>query len=285
VEDVLELRSVIRQALQLRGKGALEVVAEAADGVGAVTAAFRHQPDIIVLDLGLPDLAGHEVLTQLRAVSPGAQVVVYTGSYRADQLPPGDPVAAYVSKAHDVGYLVDLLGNLDRRRYRTSAVRLGADRAEVATARRFLADRCREWSCGEVADDAALVASELVTNALVHSGTGCEFRLGLSDTILRIQVTDGGPGMPDPRTAALGDESGRGLLLVSILCAAWGTVPLADSGKVVWAELLRQPDEPGGDTDGETMARRTPVGAEGAAPGDPGPGLRERGPDALAAVG
>ena len=74
VEDMAELRSVLRQTLQLRG--GFEVVAEVGDGGAAITAAARTQPDISVLDLGLPDIAGHEVLTRLRAVAPAAQVVV-----------------------------------------------------------------------------------------------------------------------------------------------------------------------------------------------------------------
>jgi anti-sigma regulatory factor (Ser/Thr protein kinase) len=110
----------------------------------------------------------------------------------------------------------------------------------VAVARRFVTDRCRRWGCGDVVDDAELVVSELVTNALVHAGTRCELRIGLSGTALRVQVTDGAGGVPDPQAVTGGDEHGRGLLLVSLLCAAWGTEPLASGGKVVWAEMIRR---------------------------------------------
>ncbi len=239
VEDVPELRSVIRQALKQRG--GLEVVAEAADGATAVTAAAVYQPDIVVLDLGLPDLAGAEVLTRIRAVSVSSQVVVYSGTHRVEHL--SDPVAAYVSKDRDVAYLVDLLSNLDRPRFRTGSVELGPDTGGVPLAREFLRDRCREWSCGEVLDDALLVTTELVTNALVHAGPLCELRAVLSGTVLRLQVSDSGVGMPDPRAAKDTDEGGRGLLLIGALCAAWGTVALPAGGKVVWAELLRSPDD------------------------------------------
>ena len=67
----------------------------------------------------------------------------------------------------------------------------------------------------------------------------CELRAGLTDRVLRLQVTDYGPGMPDPRAADARAEHGRGLLLVSALCVAWGVEALPDGGKVVWAELLR----------------------------------------------
>jgi DNA-binding NarL/FixJ family response regulator len=237
IEDVAELRSVLRQSLRLRG--GFDVVAEAGDGGSAIVAAARHQPDVVVLDLGLPDIAGHEVLTRLRVVAPVAQVVVYTGSITADRLPLAAQVEAYVSKDEDIGYLVDLLASLRHRRYDTAAVDLGPQPADVPAARRFLAERCNAWGCGELLSDAEVVVTELVTNAFVHAGTGCELRAGLSEQALRLQVTDYGPGMPDPQLADDRAEHGRGLLLISALCIAWGVEALPDGGKVVWAELLR----------------------------------------------
>jgi len=252
VEDVPELRSVIRQTLRLRG--GFEVVGEAADGASAIAAAAPHQPDVVVLDLGLPDLAGHEVLTRLRAVSPVAQVVVYTGSFTPDRTPLAGEVEAFLTKDHDVAYLVDLLSRLGRRRYETAALAVGPHPREVGRARRFVAEQCRVWGCGDLTEDAELVASELVTNALLHGGGQHELRVGLSDAALRIQVIDHGAGMPDPRTAGQRDEHGRGLLLVSALCAAWGVEALPGGGKMVWAELLRPLVDPGPDP-----ARRTPA--------------------------
>ena len=257
VEDIPELRSVIRQTLRLRG--GFEVVGEAADGASAIAAAASHQPDIVVLDLGLPDLAGHEVLTRLRAVSPVAQVVVYTGSFTPDRTPVAGQVEAFLTKDQDVAYLVDLLSRLGRRRYDTAALAVGSDPREVGGARRFLSDQCRAWGCGDLTEDAELVASELVTNALLHGAGQCEFRVALSDAALRIQVIDHGAGMPDPRTAGHRDEQGRGLLLVSALCAAWGVEALPGGGKMVWAELLRPLVDPGPDP-----ARGTPADARAA---------------------
>jgi CheY-like chemotaxis protein/anti-sigma regulatory factor (Ser/Thr protein kinase) len=237
VEDVSELRSVLRQSLQLRG--GFEVVAEAGDGAAAIVAAARHQPDLVVLDLGLPDIAGQEVLTRLRAVAPAAQVVVYTGSITPDRLHVAEHVEGFVTKQQDIGQLIAVLVGLDRRRYDTATVDLGPQPADVPTARRFLTEQCRSWGCGDLLDDAQVVVTELVTNALLHAGTSCELRAGLTDRALRLQVTDYGPGMPDPRAADDRAEHGRGLLLVSALCVAWGVEALPGGGKVVWAELLR----------------------------------------------
>jgi CheY-like chemotaxis protein/anti-sigma regulatory factor (Ser/Thr protein kinase) len=256
VEDVAELRSVLRQRLQLRG---FDVVAEAGDGAAAIVAAARHQPEVVVLDLGLPDLAGHEVLTRLRAVAPAAQVVVYTGSITPDRFPLAVQVEAYVSKDHDVGYVVDLLSRLGHRRYPTAVVDLGPQPADVPAARRFLARHLRRFGCSDLLDDAHVVVTELVTNAFVHAGTRCELRAGLTDHVLRLQVTDYGPGMPDPRAADDRAEHGRGLLLISALCVAWGVEALPGGGKVVWAELPRSgvPADAGRPTDADADARRS----------------------------
>lgn len=236
VEDVSELRSVLRQSLQLRG--GFDVVAEAGDGSAAIVAAARYQPDVVVLDLGLPDIAGQEVLTRLRAVAPASQVVVYTGSIGPD-MRLAEHVEGFLTKSHDVSYLVALLDSLDRRRYDTATVDLGPEPADVPAARRFLSEHCLLWGCGDLLDDAHVVVTELVTNALLHAGSCCELRAGLTDRALRLQVTDYGSGMPDPQVADDGAERGRGLLLVSALCLAWGVEALPDGGKVVWAELLR----------------------------------------------
>jgi len=243
VDDVPELRAVIRQTLRLQG--GFDLVAEAEDGAGAIRAAAHHQPDVVVLDLGLPDLAGHEVLTRLRAVSPAAQIVVYTGSVTAERMPLSDEVEAFVTKDQDVSYLVDLLSRLKWRRYEKARLEIGPDTSDVARARRFVAEQCEEWDCADVVEDAQLVVSELVTNALIHGQSQCELRAGLSDAALRLQVVDTGVGMPDPQVAGEGDEHGRGLLLVSAICAAWGVEALPGGGKIVWAELMRPLRDPG----------------------------------------
>jgi CheY-like chemotaxis protein/anti-sigma regulatory factor (Ser/Thr protein kinase) len=255
VEDLPELRSVLRQALGLRG--GFDVVGEAGDGATAITAAARLQPDVVVLDLGLPDLAGHEVLTRLRAVAPVTRVVVYTGSLAPDRFPLAAEVEAYVSKEHDIGHVVELLRNLPDRPWQTAVVDLGPHPADVPAARRFLSEHLRRWGCPELIEDAHVVVTELVSNAFLHAGTRCELRAGLTDRALRLQVTDYGVGMPDPRPADERAEHGRGLLLVSALSVGWGVEVLPDGGKVVWAELLRA----GAGTDDETaLAANGPSG-------------------------
>ncbi|HEX5266586.1 MAG TPA: response regulator [Acidimicrobiales bacterium] len=241
VDDVAELRAVIRQALRLRG--GFDVLGEAGDGAEAVRAARRLQPDVVVLDLGLSDLAGQELVGSLRDAAPDAQVVVYTGSVASDPIDVTTQVEGFVHKDQDVGYLIDLLADLGRRDHRAASIELGPDPRDVGRGRRFLGEQCRRWGCEDITDDALLVATELVTNAFVHAGSHCRLSVRLAAGVLRLEVRDHGPGVPDPRATVGTDESGRGLLLVSGLCSAWG-VDATGPGKVVWAELA-SPEERG----------------------------------------
>jgi hypothetical protein len=96
---------------------------------------------------------------------------------------------------------------------------------------------------------AALVVSELVTNAIVHTTSRrvvCELHDG--EDLVRIAVRDEGcaPGEPHPSPRRPEEEHGRGLLLVDALCHAWGAHEHGP-GLLVWAELPRKADTPRAD--------------------------------------
>ena len=57
----------------------MRVVGEAADGNEAVAMATQLQPDVILLDLAMPNLSGLEALPELRRVAPDGQIVVFSG--------------------------------------------------------------------------------------------------------------------------------------------------------------------------------------------------------------
>jgi CheY-like chemotaxis protein len=238
VDDVVEVRRLVRIALRLRGT--FDVVAEAGDGAEAVRLAIETRPDVVVLDLGLPDLAGREVLSRIRAGSPGSKVVVFSGLDAPDHEWIVGEVEGYVLKDAEVDYLVDLLESIARPRTDEAEVALPHDPESVAAARRFVESQLTEWKLGRLLDDALLVISELVTNAITHADSSCRIRLSVSSTTLRIDVIDGGIGTPEPQPASETEEHGRGLHMVDAVTSAWGLEDVPGQGKLVWAELARR---------------------------------------------
>jgi anti-sigma regulatory factor (Ser/Thr protein kinase) len=116
----------------------------------------------------------------------------------------------------------------------------------VRQARRMTRAWLTAWSvCEETCDTAALVASELVTNAIVHTSSQlvvCE----LTDDVEKLRIAVCDEGCPSgaslcPPAGRDSDEHGRGLLLVAAMCSAWGARELG-SGLQVWAELPRRAD-------------------------------------------
>jgi anti-sigma regulatory factor (Ser/Thr protein kinase) len=86
-----------------------------------------------------------------------------------------------------------------------------------------------------LADDATLVVSELVTNAILHTDSAPVLEGRYAGGRLRLEVLDGQPTPPVVKLR--GDENGGyGLRIVSRLSSAWGWTPVPD-GKRVWAEL------------------------------------------------
>ncbi|MDX3578991.1 MULTISPECIES: ATP-binding protein [unclassified Streptomyces] len=115
-----------------------------------------------------------------------------------------------------------------------------ADPGAVRTARRAVREQLRDWGVDSVGDLAALLVSELVTNALRHATGPIGVRLvrpaGLKGVLL-VEVSDPLPDPPRERIARPDDESGRGLQLVASSSRRWGTRP-GDTGKTVWFELV-----------------------------------------------
>jgi hypothetical protein len=107
----------------------------------------------------------------------------------------------------------------------------------VSHARRFLHETVDIWSLQAVGDDAAVVLSELATNAVIHARTDFTVRLSPSgQQALRLSVTDGSAEMPR-RVTDRHATSGRGLELIDALSADWGATRNGVEGKAVWAVL------------------------------------------------
>ncbi|MFF4364097.1 ATP-binding protein [Streptomyces sp. NPDC001604] len=121
----------------------------------------------------------------------------------------------------------------------------------VALARRRTARLVTEWGHPHLAGDVALVASELMTNALLHGSLRdrlIRLRITATAAMLRVEVSDPrGERLPCPRDATGEDQFGRGLALVGALADGWGVAPRVGVGKTVWAEWGFGPTLCGGD--------------------------------------
>ncbi|WP_345656147.1 SpoIIE family protein phosphatase [Streptomyces siamensis] len=112
----------------------------------------------------------------------------------------------------------------------------------VATARSFVRDTLQGWGFGDIVDDAVVLTSELVTNAVVHAGTSADVLCLRSDEGVRIEVADRYPEREIPLQAAainMGSpdrEGGRGLQLCAALAGRWG-VEYTPTHKQVWFQL------------------------------------------------
>jgi anti-sigma regulatory factor (Ser/Thr protein kinase) len=131
------------------------------------------------------------------------------------------------------------------------AITLGALDGAVPSARARVRQLLWEWDYAELAEDASVVVSELVTNAVIASA---ELRpaiapmrvwLGSDTTCVLVAVADASPRPPVLLKLAPDAEGGRGLALVDALSTRWGWYPVrpASAGpvKVVWAEWHLRP--------------------------------------------
>lgn len=88
----------------------------------------------------------------------------------------------------------------------------------------------------ELLDQATLLVSELVTNALRHSDPPCVLSIRFADAEVEISVEDGNHSMPAARPRDELAEDGRGFVLIDALAADWGSRPI-ERGKATWFTL------------------------------------------------
>ncbi|QNP69828.1 SpoIIE family protein phosphatase [Streptomyces roseirectus] len=112
----------------------------------------------------------------------------------------------------------------------------------VATARSFVRDTLQGWGFADIVDDAVVLTSELVTNAVIHAGTQADVLCLRSDDGVRIEVADRYPDREIPLQGALpamsnpDREGGRGLQLCAAIAGRWG-VEYTPTHKNVWFQL------------------------------------------------
>ena len=125
---------------------------------------------------------------------------------------------------------------------RTSTLELAPLPGAASCARLHAVSVLHEWGLRALADDTALIVSELITNAADASAVLPErppvtLRLLAGERSLIIEAWDRSPLDLEARQASPDDECGRGLAVVAALSARWGCERIAGRQKVVWAEL------------------------------------------------
>jgi anti-sigma regulatory factor (Ser/Thr protein kinase) len=120
---------------------------------------------------------------------------------------------------------------------RAASRAFAGDGVGVRAARHFALHTLDHWDLGERRDDTALVVTELVTNAVLHSHSDFTLTLSLTGGSLRVAVGDSGCQLPRLRHPTELATSGRGVQIVATLAERWGVEVVGD-GKVVWAELI-----------------------------------------------
>lgn len=171
VDDHPIVRMAARTLLEREG---YEVIAEAEDGVGAVSLCQEHVPDVVILDLGLPRLDGLSVLERLRALDPPPRIMVFTGLapvlYAKRCIEAG--ASAFVRKDEDSSILIGALkAVLSGYSYLPDALRLTprsqteSDRLERLSNREFEVMRqlAKGASNNEIAETMFLSAKTIST--------------------------------------------------------------------------------------------------------------------------
>jgi serine phosphatase RsbU (regulator of sigma subunit)/anti-sigma regulatory factor (Ser/Thr protein kinase) len=124
-----------------------------------------------------------------------------------------------------------------------AAASYGPTSESVPAARRLVRDALASWGAQHVVDDAVLVVSELVTNAIVHAGTRVDVTCRYDGGQIQIEVVDRHPprALPlDVGPPPTDREGGRGLYLCATLANSWG-VEYTEGTKRVWIRLGEAP--------------------------------------------
>jgi DNA-binding NarL/FixJ family response regulator len=115
VDDYPPFRQLVRMALQMRTD--FRIVAEATDGMEAVQSALAYQPDLILLDINLPQLNGIEASRQIHSLAPHSKILLLTQesspSFISQAFHFG--VAGYVQKARAFDELIPAIDSVLRR--------------------------------------------------------------------------------------------------------------------------------------------------------------------------
>ncbi|MFE7855055.1 SpoIIE family protein phosphatase [Streptomyces sp. NPDC057403] len=212
-------------------------------GVGGVpfeAVRVRVEPGdrIVMCTDGLVEVRGEDIGVGLAALSESAAHPAASMDDACDAiiraLAATFSAAGRGGRKDDVALLMARLNGIDADD--VAEWRLSLDPVEVSRARAVVREQLHAWGLAQLAHQAELLVSELVTNAVRHSHGGpVLLRLVRGDTLL-CEVDDDDHELPTLLSAEPYDDFGRGLRVVSTLAREWGT-SRTTTGKTVWFEL------------------------------------------------
>jgi hypothetical protein len=162
-----------------------------------------------------------------------------TDEHREDLRTSG--VARFVRMAEDLGEALRAVEQPPDHRVRR--VPLPNSPTAPLVARSVVRETCELWELPRIADDAALIVSELVENAVRHAHSESVLRIELRPQGLSIAVRDDDPTPPVLQWPDPDVPGHRGVQLVDRLSLAWGCALSSNGGKIVWAVLGLRRDE------------------------------------------
>jgi DNA-binding NarL/FixJ family response regulator len=242
VDDDPDFRLLV--SLALHDHDDLVVTGEAPDAPSALRLTEELHPEVVLLDIGLPGPGPLALADEIHMRAPAAAVVLASARPEAALLGPQDRALQVVSKglapsrlAEEVMACAEAHDDEPPPATETVTASFPALLPSAADARRLVSTTLTAWGVEEdVVDTAVLLTSEVVTNALIHGGSGIEMVVSRAAGRIRVTVSDSDTGLIRRRRVRPTDQSGRGTDLVEALSDGWGICRLGQA-KQVWFEL------------------------------------------------
>lgn len=230
---------LVRQVAILEVSGQLGDVVEELDR--AIQLALAEGPHGVVCDLSAALSGARPVAMEVLATAgrhvrdwPGIPVAVASPDPRVREALRAQPLGRHLIVTPSLFSAVTAVRAVPALDVR--AKRLRPHPTAPRAARQFVTRTLLDWHLGRVLPFASLVVSELVANSADDAGTEIDLSMAWDQDALRLTIRDHGPALPGQHPAPL-DLIGRRLTLIAGLSRAFGVLPTADGGKLVWAVL------------------------------------------------
>jgi signal transduction histidine kinase len=229
----------IREVMVVEASGRLADVVEDLDR--AIQLALADGPRGVVCDLSAVSEGAEPIAIEVLATAgrhvrdwPGIPVAVACQDQRVREALAAHPLGRHLILTTSLFSAVTAV--LATPTLTVESRRLAPHPTAPRASRTFVTRTLLDWRLGRVIPFATLVVSELVSSSSMSAGTDIDVSVVWNLGALRLTVRDHGPGMPPQEHSDL-DLHGRGLTVVAGLSRAFGVLPGADGGKVVWAVL------------------------------------------------